>query len=333
MVRPLIRLLAVAAAVAALASCQVLGFIFGSVFPGTTTLLTARVDLSGQISSNDGYGCNVRVVESGGNSYVVVTAPQPDEGTTTAFFYDLDLNLKTTLSGLTSNGVVVGVDGNILVGNALLDPSSLQPVDPQPETGVTAGGYNHAGIDGFVNTASGTNITRLDVHDSSGVRSLAYMPYSSSWGSLSEGSEITTPLPSELSNFNLTAVLDDGDPSGYVYLVLSEQSGGSGKKSYFVKLLKSDFTGATGEPAIPSDLPSRDGLETESFGFAQGSIFAYDSDSSSFVRMDPATADTQGSFIASQGTSNTRFAYRTSGGVFYVFDTRSRVLSKYKAWW
>jgi hypothetical protein len=59
---------------------------------------------------------------------------------------------------------------------------------------------------------------------------------------------------------------------------------------------------------------------------------AYDKGSSRYVRIDPANASTQKS-LYSTSPSNTRFAYRIGGGEFYTFNTDSRILTKYVAWW
>ncbi|HVO40280.1 MAG TPA: hypothetical protein VMV03_14715 [Spirochaetia bacterium] len=320
-----LRLLAVAAAVALLGSCQVLEFIFSSVFPSTVTLAKARADLSGSISSSDGSSFNVRLVETGGFGYVIVIGSQVSSGNT-AYIYDLDLNQKLVLTGITAPsgngtpGVMVDFLGRIIVGSLAFNPdlSSAGTINPN-----FIGNNGSGGLNGFV--GGGSMIGNLSL--SSG--SLSWTNFGSSW----PASASPTSFPAFTTNTSaqLTAVLDDGVAAGYVALVMNLQTNSNSATCYFVWTLKSNFPSS----AIPSmdTAPHRDNIDKNSLGFAQGSVFAFDASSSSFLRIDPTTGGIQSSFFVGSDPSETKFAYRASGGSFYGFDTKSRALTKYASWW
>ena len=320
-----VRLAAVLLAVLSLGSCEVLTFIFSSVFPSTAVLMKAQANLSGQIPANNG-SVFLRVVESGGFGYVVVVASLASTGTT-AFFYDLDLNPKTTLTGLTGNGVMVDSAGFIVVGTQKLNAADLSSAGT---LGVfTINSHSPCGVDGFLETSANPMVANIFI---SGGATLNYVSYGSNWS----GSTTPTPLPTlstTISNLNLNAVLDDGALTGNAILVTSQPGSGDTATCYFIVTSKNNFPSSTIPAGIMDSAPHRDGLLTETLGFAQGSIFAYDKGASSFVRIDPATAATQASFYSAEDTSSSRFAYRISGGFFYGFNTKTRVLTKYSAWW
>ena len=307
-----------------LVSCQVLEFIFGSIFPSTVTLIKAQVDLSGRIpdssnGSSSGGKVNVKVVESGGYGYVVVTATLASTGIT-AFFYDFDLNLKATFTGLAASGVMADAGGLIVVGSLHRNPD-LSPAGTGTISPVSLSPFGGSGVDGFV--SSGSNMEGLGMSGAT----LNITSYNAAW---------TTPSPSSYvisttqSSLEIEAVFDDGGLN--VILVLCPPGGNNGNVTgYFLTVAKNNFTVA-GLTNLLDISPHRDSLDGGSFGFSQGSIFAYDTGSSSFVRIDPATTSTQGSFSGSD-PSSTRFAYRVSGGSFYGFDTKTRLLTKYAAWW
>jgi hypothetical protein len=154
-----------------------------------------------------------------------------------------------------------------------------------------------------------------------------------SWSTVQTGS--TATLSASMSNLSINAVFDDGNPAGNVILVIS-QSGSTNNDSvtgYFVTIPKTAFT-AGPFPMTPLDsAPHRDNLSKESFGFANGSVFAYDTKSSSYIRINPADASIQSSFYSGSKNQQPRVAYRVSGGSFYSFDTNTRILTKYTAWW
>lgn len=311
------RTIVVCAVVLFLGSCEVLEFIFGSVFPATLMLAKAQVDLSGKIDSGEGDSFNVRVVEAGSNRYVVVEGSLPTDERA-FFFYDLDLkHMRTlTLPSTSGNGVMVDAGGDINAGGTLLDPANLSTVG----TGTVVSYNGSAGIDGFV--ASGSNITGFYIQ--SGTSTLSY----------SVNGSLYSPLPTlsaTMSNLGIDAVLDDGDTAGNVILVVSQSGGGDDATRYFVTIQKTYFTSTVPNNLLDS-AKSRDKLERDSLGFADGSIMAYDRGSSRYVRIDPTDASTQDS-LYSVRPQQSRFAYRISGGDFYGFDTKSRVLTKYAAWW
>lgn len=319
--------LSIALSVLALGSCHVLEFIFGSVFPSTTQIIKAQADLSSQISSTDGSAFDLRVVTSGSAGYVIVIGPASGSAYDVAYVYDLDLNMKQVERNLISNsGVMLDAasPGHLVLGSRLLNFSDLSLATT---ISVSIARNGRRGVDGFV--SSGSNI--FDVQASGSALSCSGM--NSAWTN-----SLVIPTPPSLSavqtNLNISALLDDGDPSGNVYLVVSPSGGNDNTPTaYFLTIPKADFTSGS----IPSNLldssPHRDSLYSSMFGFAQGSIFAYDKGSSSFVRINPADASIQGTFSTQQKSSETRFAYAPGGGAFYSFDPRTRVLTKYASWW
>ncbi|HVP19897.1 MAG TPA: hypothetical protein VMU36_12970 [Spirochaetia bacterium] len=310
------------AAAVSLGSCQVLEFVFGSVFPAETTLVKAQADLSSQIPANMGTAFNVRVVEPAGYGYVVVIGNASSGNS--AYFYDLDLNFKASFSGFGGNGVLVDPSGNIAMGSYILDPATLV------QTGTLSGGVTplnasaQGGVDGFVVTSSSVVADVYIANGTTTLNSSTYTPWTASLPN--------TAVSISTSGLQLDAVLDNGNQSPNVTLVVSPSSSNNQSRAtcYFVTTAKSTFP--TGIPSADTS-PRRDNLETGTIGWAQGSIFAYDSSSSSFVRIDPSTASIQNSLASSTDPSETRYAYRIGGGSFYGFNTKSRVLTKYTQWW
>lgn len=322
----LFRIALVCLALLFLGSCGVLQYIFGSIFPSTLTLAKAQADLSGLIEPDFGNSFSVRVVETGVYGYVVIAGSTPMNGNV-MYFYDLDLNPKLTLTSptLTGTGVMSDVNGQIKAGNILLNADLSSPVT---QSSVVGGNAGIAGNDGVVFSTL-NNLTNFYCPGSS--FTLSYTSYLSTW---TTGTLYTPVLSSIMSNLQVNAVLDDGNPTGNVILVFG-QSGSSGDVTrYFVTLNKTDLVPPGIFPTSPLDsAPHRDNINSESLGFAQGSIMAFDSKSSSYVRINPADGSTQSSFYTGTRSQQPRFAYRVSGGSFYGFDTRTRILTKYSAWW
>ena len=315
------RLSTVLVVVLALGACKVLGFIFGSIFPATTTLITAQASLSSQIPSGIGGSFGVKVVETGGFGYVVVVGSLPATGTT-AFFYDLDLNLKATFTNLASSGVMVDSSGVLVVGSLHLNPADLSPAG----TGTipfSLGSPGNSGVDGFV--SGGSNLAGFGINGAT----LNWQSYPSGWTS---PTNFSATLSSMQSGLQVTAVLDDGGVN--VILVVSPGGGGGNNNNtvtgYFLTVAKSSFSPTTNLLDVS---PHRDNLYRGSFGFVQGSIFAYDTGSSSFVRIDPSTGATQSEFSSGNESSETTYAYRVGGKSFYGFDSKTRQLTRYSAWW
>jgi hypothetical protein len=314
-------------AVLSLVSCGVLNYIFGSVFPATVMLAKAQADLSGMITADEADAFRVRVVETpSGYGYVVVTG-NPSSGPK-AIFYDLDLNKKATFTaanGLTADGVMADVNGNIALGNYLLNPADLSQL--ATISAVTLGSNNTAGNDGFADSSSFVNVFSFFV----GSNTLSWTTASGAW------SAPTSPTPPalsvSLSGLQLFAVLDDGNSSGKVYFAVGDQSNNQAATAYFFSEPKSPFSIPTPPPYVLDTALSRDNLEPNTIGFANGSIFAYDQKAASFVKINPSDGSVEASFYSATDARDTRFAYRVKGGSFYGFDTKTRILTKYGAWW
>jgi hypothetical protein len=324
------RLLAVLAAVAVLGSCQVLEVVFGSVFPATVALAKAQADLSGQITSNDGSAIRVRVVQSGTNGYVILIGNL--QSGTVAYVYDLNLNLKATFPGLTTDGVMVDQNGAIIIGSLSVNASTLASaaaVDNLSSNG------NTGGADGFFDNAL---IPNASLGIGSGSNVMTYSTYGNPWPA-GGGTPHTAQLSSSQSNLRIDAILDDGNPAGNVTLAISQSNNGNGNGStatcYFLTTAKSNYTaGGASLVSLLDSSPHLDNIATGCIGFAQGSIMAYDGSAGRFLKIDPATGSTQASFYNNGADmSNTRLGYAVGGGTFYGFDTKTRVLTKYAAWW
>ena len=328
----LFRTIIVSLGVLFLGSCGVLQFIFGSVFPSTMTLIKAQADLSKLIPGSNNGSTYLRLVEVGGYSYVIVTG-SPSSNESFAYIYDLDLNLKKSLTGASApagTGVMVDASGRIAIGNEFFNAADLSLAGTNTATVYAQG---NAGVDGF---ASGQNFIGISVPSTSS-NLLTYTSYVGSW----TGAGTTpTPLPTLSTNtFNLqvNAVFDDGVPTGNIIMVISQgSSGGNNNNSvnaHFVTVPKSAFISGPFPTPVFDSAPQRDNLDVDSFGYADGSIFAYDTKTSSYVRINPADASTRSSFYSGSKNQQSRFAYSVSGGLFYGFDTQTRILTKYVAWW
>ncbi len=325
----MVRAAALALLVLFLGACDVLQFMFGSIFPSTVTLAKAQADLSGKITPADGDSYNLRVVESGGYGYVVLVGSPGGSNASTAYIYDLSLNPKLTIAAQ-GNGVMVdGFTNEIVVGNKALMPADLSLAATQPTASAIIYNNGHGGIDGFYNSTGLVGVANISVTGTTAT--LNFSNYTSSWA------VITYPTPpSNLSittgGYVLDSVLDDGNPVGNVILVLS-----NGTTSSFVSIPKAGFnTAAPAGTGLLDTAPHRDGLATNSSGFAEGSLFAWDEAAQSFVRLDPATMSTTASFYAPadpKSMEHIRFAYRLSGGSFYEYDPKTRVITEYASWW
>jgi hypothetical protein len=312
-----------------LGSCGVLQFIFGSLFPSTVTLLQARADLSAQIGKQ-GYSYNLRVVESGTYGYVVLDAnvgsPAP------VYIMDLNLNLKKTLTGLTDVGVMVdGFTGDIVIGNQVLNPSDLTLVSTLATA--TVGYQGQEGADGFFFAAGGWNVGNLYI--STGSSALSFSNFSAAWATTTASPG--PALSAVQNNLMLSGVFDDGNPADNIILAVTLSNSAAIPTTYFLSMPRSDFNATTPAGAGILDISlHRDGLLTNSVGYANGKLLAWDTASQSYVAMDPATLATTASFYAPADKSNMgrlRFAYRAGGGSFYTFDQSTGVVTRYSAWW
>ena len=311
-------------AVLSLGSCSVLQFVFGSVFPSNVMLAKARADLSSQIPAGSGFAFHLRVVESGGYGYVVVIGSLASTGLT-AFVYDLNLNLKATFTGLMSDGVMVDAGGNIVLGSQLLSPASLTSAGSLPTgTSISENG-NICGADGFV--VSSSQVANLFITSGTAVLNSSNFIYP--WAS--SASNPTVALSASQSNLQIDAILDNGN--GNVTLAVSQQGGNSNTTCYFFTTAETNFTAGTIPANILDSSPHRNNIVLSSLGFSKGSILAYDTGASSFVKIDPATGNNQNSFFSGTDPSEANYGYDPSGASFYAFDVNARVLTKYTAWW
>ena len=322
------RLATVVAAAVALGSCQVLDFIFGSVFPATVGLATAQADLSAQITANDAGSFNLRVVQSGSNGYVIVIG-SPNGTAATAYVYDQDLSRKATISGLSSSGVLVDASGNIVIGATVYNAADLSTVGP---VGTSLYSFNPAGVDGLSGTG-GAQVLNFSMSSGATLNFSTGSSASTPWSIPGSTSVTFTGGPSSLA---LDGVFDDGNPSGNGIFVVSQPTNGGDNNStatcYFLTIAKTAFTSSV-NGAILGTAPSLDNIEPDCVGFAQGSLFVYDGKAGRFLKVDPLTARVQKSFYSGSDMSHTRLGYLLNGGYFYGFDTKTRVLTKYAAWW
>jgi len=327
------RLVAVLAAVLALGSCQVLEFIFGSVFPATIGLAKAQADLSAEISANDGGSFNLRVVQSGSTGYVIVIG-NPSNAGQVAYVYDLDLSLKTTLTGLTGNGTTIDGSGNLVIGDTAYNASTLAVLGG---IGSEMDEMALSGVDGLNDFNGGVPFV---------VGHLSFNPGSTTlnWsvnnpGSLPWTGSPTTPVTftGSVGSLQVVGAFDDGKPGGNAVIAVSEPLGNGNNNStatcWFMTAVKLDFDASTVPATLLSQAHSLDNIETGCIGYADGSIIAYDGKAGRFLRIDPATGAVQSSFFSGSDMSHTRLAYLVTGGYFYGFDTKTRAVTKYAAWW
>ena len=301
-------------AILCLSSCQILEFISGSVFSPLVTLMKAQVDLSGQIQATDGGAFAIRVVESGGAGYVIVIGPQTGSSYSIAYCYDLDLNLKSTQTNLLGgSGVMVDADGYIMLGSRQLNPADLSlNTTVAPE--VTLTNPEQGGVDGF--PGSGANFYDLTINGAS----YSTSHYNSTW-TTAGAAMAPIALSGNFSSLQIMGTFYDSS-SGSLFLVAAPS--GSSSAYFLPPTLATDVLDAS---------PHHDNIEAGTIGYSQGSIFAYDTGSSSMLRIDPSTGTTQNSFYLGSDPSTVRFAYRISGGSFYGFNTKTRTLTKYTQWW
>jgi hypothetical protein len=328
-----------------LGSCEVVQFIFGSVFPETTTLQTGEADMSGAITSNDGGSYKLRVVETGAFSYVVLVGSPGSSNIATAYIFDLSLGQKKKLTGLLPSGAVFqgsgvmydGLNDLIAIGNVELVPSDLSLSTELP-SGLIISGGGSGGVDGFYNSDTAFNIVSLGIPQ--GTSNLESGAYNSTWNGLARTPGAYPPTLSSTTNgYSLSGVFDDGNPAGNVILAITQGSNNNGNTSgttYFVTIPKSGFGASPDGAGLLDTAPQRDNLQANSLGFAQGHIMGWDTVTHSFVRIDPVTMATTASFYApanSNKSDNRRFAYLNGGGSFYEWDPNTRVITEYTAWW
>ena len=280
------------ATVLLLGSCNVLEVIFGSVFPGTVTLLKAQQNLSGAITVNDDSGLfTLRAFTAGASAYVVLSGTTAADGNV-MFFYDGDLNglvKKVTLGGTqTSYGVFADSTGQVVAGTELFS-SDLSTVAPFVGGADVRSGPG-VGVDAFYSSASST-IFQVVSFGTSSMFQYDTWPGTFSPATGAATGPVSVPLSTNPStSLQVEAVLDDGSPGGNAVIVVGpgfvngNQPPGT---SYFLTIAKSSF----GAGSVPANLvdtaPHRDGLDPDSFGFEDGKILAYDTSSSSYVAIDP----------------------------------------------
>jgi hypothetical protein len=313
-----------------LGSCNVLQFIFGSVFPSTTTLLQSRADLSAKIASGGGGSYNLHVLESQGFGYVVL-----DSGTIGApiYIFDLSLNLKKVLTGLASSGAIVdGFTGDIVIGDVAMNPADLSAAATQPPAGFGTGSQGSAGSDGFFTGPGGFNVSNLYI--GSGASTLSFSIFTAAWA----GTPVSPgpALSAVQSLMTLSATLDDGNTADDIILAVTLLNGAQLPSTYFLQMPRSDFTAAPGGAGVLDTSPHRDGLLSNTIGYSGGELVAWDTATQSFVRMDPVTLKTMASFYApadKNSMAKLRYAYRAGGGGFYAYDPDGRVITGYSTWW
>jgi hypothetical protein len=328
-----LRAAAVLASALALGSCNVLQFIFGSVFPTTLTLIQSRVDLSSKITADYRSSYVLRVVEAGAYGYVVLTPTGSSGALFPIFFMDLDLNLKKTLTGATSGGVALdGFTGDIVVGNQVLNPSDLTLVATMPYDSYRAQGTQ--GPDGFYSPTPGRNVANVSM--SYGGNTLGFDNFDASWNRTTASPG--PALSSTQKNLFVSAVLeDDSRPADPVILAVNP-GGVPYPTTYFVSVHRDyfDTSSYAGAAGLLDSAPHRDNLLANTIGLSSGRIIGWDFSLQSFVSLDPATLETTGSFYAPgnrDSSTQIRYAYRVSGGSFYSFDPQTCVVTEYKAWW
>ncbi len=328
-----VRALLIALSALFLGSCSLLEFLFGSVFPSTVTLLKARADFTAMIDAQDSYSYSLRVAESGGSGYVILTGA--NAGVQTVYIMDLDLNLRKTLTATNGGGVIVdGFTGLIVIGNEALNPADLSPAATQPPAGVSIR-TNEAlgGLDGFFTGTGGWNAVNLSA--GSGSSSMGYDLYNVLW--LNSPVTPGPALSASLTNLQVSAILDDGNTADDIILAVGIPNRTPPYPVYFLHMPRSAFNPATpGGAGLLDTSLHRDSLLANTIGFASGQIVAWDSSEHGFVRMDPVTLVTTSSFYAPTDPGNLegmRFAYRVGGGSFYSFDPKTRLVTEYSAWW
>jgi hypothetical protein len=321
------RIITVLAAVLTLGSCQVLEFIFGSVFPATVGLAKAQTDLSAQIDQNSASAFHLRVVQSGSNGYVIVIGNPGGTGTV-AYVYDLNLSLKATLTSAAGDGVLVDGGGFIVVGSVEYDPATLS-AQATPILNTLYSNGTGGGGDGV--TVAGTTEC-INFNFTSGTSTLNYGNAAYPW---TAAASIPVAFTGGINGLFIDAILDDGKAAGTLTVAV-HQSSSSGKGTatcYFLTTAKSNYAAGGVPLTLLSTAPSLPNIVTGCIGFAQGSIIAYDGSAGRFLRVDPATGSVQASFYSGTDMSNTRLGYIVTGGYFYGFDTKTRMLTKYAAWW
>jgi len=312
----------VLAVVASLGSCGVLSFIFSTPFPQTTVLAKAQADLSGVISSSNADSFNLKTVATGGYEYVILMGPSGS----VAYVYDTDLNLKKTLTNIggtgSGNGVMADANGNIVLGSTQLAPDLSS--SSSLTSGITVFSAGSTGVDGFA-TSPTSQITDFGINSNT----LNYTSFPYPWSL--PGTNGSVALSAYLSNLTIEGIFDDGSAGTVTFVVGPSGNNQSTTTAYFFTVNKASFPFTAN---VVDSSPSRDHIVADSIGYAQGSIFAYDTSSSSLVQINPSNGSIKNSFFSpTNDPSQTRFAYRASGGSFYGFNTKSRILTKYAAWW
>jgi hypothetical protein len=74
-------------------------------------------------------------------------------------------------------------------------------------------------------------------------------------------------------------------------------------------------------------------MDSQAFGYTDGSLFGYDVYGGGYVRLDLQTAEATAGLYCPEATRDTQYAYQPSGGSFYTFDPGTRRVTRYAAWW
>jgi len=323
-----------------LASCNVL---FMGSFPSDAAQTTARIDLSSEISALAAPGFSLSILRSGMTEYVLLFSDSGFDGSQPHLFV-LSPGLAEE-NRFTMNDIVavppVGIQlqgnaavtqlssGNIVVGNLLMSPATagLNPVSKlEPPVNLLSVELRNGAIVG----PSSARFTWTDFSsDSSGT--MSFRQFANDWGSATSWSH---PIGRTCYLRDVFTDPED-DQVNTALLVFEDPSPG---KFYFLSVPKDpDMTNGFAGPAL-FDNPAyssftMNNLDSFRLSVVSDGIVAYDHSSQSLIWFTAATASSPVSLHLPNKSGSLSLAFSFSGGYYCVWDSASRILTRYEKWW
>ena len=326
--------------VAALFGCD---YLFNGAFPGSVSQMTARIDLSSEISAPDATTFSLSVLRSGNTEYVLLYSSSGFDGSKNHLYVltpSLTVQNRFTMddiSALSPPGMPLKgdaafthrYDGKIVIGNLQASPNtnglSLDGKLEPPDNPVSVQMRNVA-----IMGPSTASVTWADFNtDGSG--NLTFRQYANDWSSsFPQGHPVGR-------NYYLRDVFTnpEDDQANTALLVFDD---GMNNTTYFLPVPKDpDMVNAFPGPAL-FDNPaytsfSMTDLDTKHIYATADGIVAFEYRTHSLIHFTPTTIASPTAIHMGVISDALVMAFSFSGGYYCVWDPATRTLTRYEKWW
>jgi hypothetical protein len=326
-------------AVLLLSSCELLNLAFSSVFPVTATQTVAQYDLSAEIPLEKAKEFRLTELLVGGTRIYVLCSDSNQGGIGLFVFNEnlviirtMDLDyLRSICGSFSGTHAMVDDFGTIGIGNLRFsfEPPETFSVLWPPKSPIPTP-LNNPGF-----SASNENIVDIRLDDTG--NNLLFRILGTEW--LNSGAypyDRTVPIGGYYS-YDSVSVFYDRESGGDVILALRRNDSEAFK---IVKIPASDFlsTGILLSP-LSGNYPNMyvSGSASDLFGYSRYNMVRYQYDVGNFIRFDIDAADNSeillGTFHDWNAPRDVSAVYAMAGDFYYVFDRKTRILTKLVTWW